>query len=97
MSKMSFNNFLGLLDFKISNLGAIKRFLLNLIRLISGDVNLRKANTFIYFLNPKVEEHNLEKVSDIWEKSADVITNFLFVKIVNIKVVSCQLSSLLSF
>ena len=65
MSKMSFNNFLGLLDFKISNLGAIKRFLLNLIRLISGDVNLRKANTFIYFLNPKVEEHNLEKVSDI--------------------------------
>ena len=65
MSKMSFNNFLGLLDIKVSNLGAIKKFLLNLIRLISGDMNLRKVNTFIYFLNPKVEEHNLEKVSDI--------------------------------
>ena len=65
MSKMSFNNFLGLLDIKVSNLGAIKKFLLNLIRLISGDMNLRKVNIFIYFLNPKVEEHNLEKVSDI--------------------------------
>ena len=50
---MNFNNILGLPDFKVSNLGAIKRVLLNLIHLICGEVNLRKINTFIYFLNPQ--------------------------------------------